>query len=77
MGALQQKPRSQHFGPFLQQCMPRLQGLSREDLVAVLAAMAQLQLTTTDTQVRACVLTLAPKDLCTSLPCQRAQCVAV
>jgi hypothetical protein len=50
-GALKQKPRAQHFGPFLQQFMPRLQALSRDQLVEVLAAMAQLQLTTTDTQV--------------------------
>lgn len=55
-GALGQKPRPQHFGPFLQHCMPRVQALSREQLVEVLASMAQLQLTTTDTQVCASVL---------------------
>lgn len=49
MGALQQKPRAQHFGPFLQHCM--IQQLTREQLVAVLHAMAELQLSTTDTQV--------------------------
>lgn len=53
MGALQQKPRAQHFGPFLQHFMPRLQQLSREQLVAVLEALAVLQLSTTDTQVGA------------------------
>jgi hypothetical protein len=52
MGALQQKPRAQHFGPFLQHCM--MQQLPREQLVAVLHAMAELQLSTIDTQV--CVL---------------------
>jgi hypothetical protein len=52
MGALQQKPRSQHLGPFLQHCMQRLQHMSREQLVSVLEAMAQLQLSRVDTQVR-------------------------
>jgi hypothetical protein len=50
-GALRQKPRAQHFGPFLQHFMPRLQALAVDQLVNVLAAMAHLQLTTTDTQV--------------------------
>jgi hypothetical protein len=52
MGALQQKPRAQHVGPFLQHCMTRLQHMSREQLVALLQAMAQLQLSAVDTQVR-------------------------
>lgn len=51
VGALQQKPRSQHLGPFLQHCMAQLQHISRKDLVAVLEAVAQLQLSTVDTQV--------------------------
>lgn len=55
MGALQQKPRSQHLGPFLQHCMQRLRHMSREQLVSVLEAMAQLQLSNVDTQVRCLV----------------------
>lgn len=70
MGALHQKPRAQHFGPFLQHFMPQLQHCSREQLVQVLAAMAQLQLSNTDTQVCARVLaSLSPCLRCYGCAC--------
>lgn len=52
MGALQQKPRAQHLGPFLQQCMQQVDHFSWQQLVEMLQAMAQLQLTPTETQVQ-------------------------
>jgi hypothetical protein len=52
VGALWQKPRAQHFGPFLAAWMgTRLDGLSLQQLSTSLAAVAALQLTRLDTQV--------------------------